>query len=48
MLIAKVIGTAISTVKDEKLQGRKLLVVQQDGRKPARPTGQTLCRRGLR
>jgi microcompartment protein CcmK/EutM len=29
MLIAKVIGTAISTIKDEKLQGRKLLVVQQ-------------------
>ncbi len=29
MLIAKVIGTAISTIKDEKLQGRKLMVVQQ-------------------
>lgn len=29
MLIAKVIGTAISTMKDEKLEGRKLLVVQQ-------------------
>ena len=29
MLIAKVIGTAISTIKDEKLQGRKLLLVQQ-------------------
>jgi microcompartment protein CcmK/EutM len=29
MLIAKVIGTAISTIKDEKLEGRKLLVVQQ-------------------
>ncbi len=29
MLIAKVIGTAVSTIKDEKLQGRKLLVVQQ-------------------
>jgi len=29
MLIAKVIGTTISTIKDEKLQGRKLLIVQQ-------------------
>lgn len=29
MLIAKVIGTTVSTVKDEKLTGRKLLVVQQ-------------------
>jgi microcompartment protein CcmK/EutM len=29
MLIARVVGTAISTIKDEKLQGRKLLVVQQ-------------------
>lgn len=29
MLIAKVIGTAVSTIKDEKLEGRKLLVVQQ-------------------
>lgn len=29
MLIARVIGTAISTIKDEKLEGRKLLVVQQ-------------------
>ncbi len=29
MLIVRVIGTTISTIKDEKLQGRKLLVVQQ-------------------
>ena len=29
MLIAKVIGTTVSTVKDEKLTGRKLLVVRQ-------------------
>jgi microcompartment protein CcmK/EutM len=29
MLIAKVIGTTVSTVKDEKLVGRKLLVVRQ-------------------
>ena len=29
MLIAKVIGTTVSTVKDEKLTGRKLLVMRQ-------------------
>ena len=29
MLIARVIGTAISTMKDEKLEGRKLLLVLQ-------------------
>jgi len=29
MLIAKVIGTTVSTIKDEKITGRKLLVVQQ-------------------
>jgi microcompartment protein CcmK/EutM len=29
MLIAKVIGATISTIKDEKLAGRKLLVVRQ-------------------
>lgn len=29
MLIAKVIGTTVSTIKDEKLQGRKLLIVRQ-------------------
>lgn len=29
MLIVRVIGTTISTIKDEKLQGKKLLVVQQ-------------------
>lgn len=29
MLIAKVIGTTVSTIKDEKLTGRKLLLVQQ-------------------
>jgi microcompartment protein CcmK/EutM len=29
MLIAKVIGTTVSTIKDEKLQGCKLLVVRQ-------------------
>ncbi len=29
MLIAKVIGTTVSTIKDEKLVGYKLLVVRQ-------------------
>jgi microcompartment protein CcmK/EutM len=29
MLIAKVIGTTVSTMKDEKLVGRKLLVLRQ-------------------
>lgn len=29
MLIAKVIGTTVSTIKDEKLTGRKLMLVQQ-------------------
>jgi microcompartment protein CcmK/EutM len=29
MLIAKVIGTTVSTIKDEKLSGRKLLIVRQ-------------------
>lgn len=29
MLIAKVIGTTISTIKDEKLMGRKLLIVRE-------------------
>jgi microcompartment protein CcmK/EutM len=29
MLIAKVIGTTVSTIKDEKLLSRKLLIVSQ-------------------
>ncbi|PKO11884.1 MAG: ethanolamine utilization protein EutN [Chloroflexi bacterium HGW-Chloroflexi-10] len=29
MLIAKVIGTTVSTIKDERLSGRKLLIVRQ-------------------
>ena len=29
MLIARVIGTTVSTIKDEKLAGRKLLIVRQ-------------------
>jgi microcompartment protein CcmK/EutM len=29
MLIAKVVGTTISTIKDPKLSGRKLLILRQ-------------------
>jgi microcompartment protein CcmK/EutM len=29
MLIAKVIGTTVSTIKDEKLHSRKLLILRQ-------------------
>ncbi|MHC1783483.1 MAG: EutN/CcmL family microcompartment protein [Anaerolineaceae bacterium] len=29
MLIARVIGSAVATIKDEKLIGRKLLIVRQ-------------------
>ena len=29
MLIAKVIGTTVATIKDEKLEGRKLLILRQ-------------------
>ena len=29
MLIAKVIGTTVSTIKDDKLTGRKLLILRQ-------------------
>ncbi len=29
MLIAKVVGSTVSTIKDEKLTGRKLLIVRQ-------------------
>ncbi len=33
MLIAKVIGTTVSTIKDEQLIGQKLLIVQQTDEK---------------
>ncbi|MFH2103710.1 MAG: EutN/CcmL family microcompartment protein [Chloroflexota bacterium] len=29
MLIARVVGTAISTIKDEKIKGNKLLILKQ-------------------
>jgi microcompartment protein CcmK/EutM len=33
MLIARVIGTTVSTIKDEKLMSRKLLILQQTDEK---------------
>jgi microcompartment protein CcmK/EutM len=33
MLIARVIGSAVATIKDEKLVGRKLLIVRQTDEK---------------
>ena len=33
MLIAKVIGTTVSTIKDEKIHGRKLLICRQTDEK---------------
>lgn len=33
MLIAKVVGTTVSTIKNEKLAGQKLLVVRQTDEK---------------
>lgn len=33
MLIAKVIGTTVSTIKDEKIIGRKLLILRQTDEK---------------
>ena len=33
MLIAKVIGTTVSTIKDEKITGRKLLILRQTDEK---------------
>ena len=38
MLIAKVIGTTVSTIKDEKLVGRKLLILRQTDEQ-ANPAG---------
>ncbi|MCD6355789.1 MAG: EutN/CcmL family microcompartment protein [Anaerolineaceae bacterium] len=38
MLIAKVIGTTVSTIKDKNITGRKLLVVQQTD-EFGKPTG---------
>lgn len=38
MLIAKVIGTTISTIKNEKLVGRKLLILRETN-ESGEPTG---------
>ena len=38
MLIARVIGTTVSTIKDEKLTGRKLLILRQTD-ETGSPTG---------
>jgi microcompartment protein CcmK/EutM len=38
MLIARVIGSTISTIKDEKLTGKKLLIVRQTD-EHGNPTG---------
>ncbi len=38
MLIAKVVGTTVSTIKDEKLTGKKLLILRQTDEKGT-PTG---------
>ncbi len=38
MLIAKVIGTTVSTIKNEKLHGRKLLILRETNEK-GEPTG---------
>ncbi len=38
MLIAKVIGTTVSTIKDEKLTGKKLLIMRQAD-ESGNPTG---------
>ncbi len=41
MLIAKVVGTAVATIKDEKLEGAKLLVVREADVE-GNPTGKPL------
>lgn len=41
MLIAKVVGSAVATIKDEKLQGTKLLVVRE-ANVAGEPTGKPL------
>ncbi|HUF37710.1 MAG TPA: EutN/CcmL family microcompartment protein [Anaerolineales bacterium] len=38
MLIAKVIGTTVATIKNEKLEGRKLLILRETNEK-GEPTG---------
>ncbi len=38
MLIAKVIGTTVATIKDQKLEGRKLLICRESD-ETGKPTG---------
>ena len=38
MLIAKVIGTTVATIKDQKLEGRKLLICRESD-ETGNPTG---------
>lgn len=38
MLIAKVVGTTVSTIKNDKLKGRKLLILRETNEK-GEPTG---------
>lgn len=38
MLIAKVIGTTVATIKDQKLEGRKLLICRETD-ETGKPTG---------
>jgi microcompartment protein CcmK/EutM len=38
MLIAKVIGTTVASIKDEKLEGRKLLICRETD-ETGKPTG---------
>lgn len=38
MLIAKVVGTTVSTIKNDKLKGRKLLILREANEK-GEPTG---------
>jgi microcompartment protein CcmK/EutM len=38
MLIARVVGTTVSTIKDDKLTGRKLLILRQTDEK-GQPVG---------
>ncbi|MDH3944538.1 MAG: EutN/CcmL family microcompartment protein [Anaerolineae bacterium] len=39
MKIARVIGTTISTIKDEKVRGRKLLIVRQSDARGVKKAG---------
>lgn len=42
MIVAKVVGSVVSTTKDEKLQGKKLLIVEQQDLVHFKPDGKQL------